>query len=261
MTKLDVDAATVATWDRGLPRDSRLLVPIDVQLFVPEAGDEAMVRLPSALNAADGQGPGFPPPFTAGTKRPAGVHVQWAPPDALMRGQLDVTPDRNRLGLAPLPDRWIVLRLLTPVGATTAAVHGWVLEADRAVRAELVDWPAGSTAATPAGATVAPAELTGAAGGVPTWAVTYDSVENRFALHDPLDDLARRSPPTASPATPPPTWWRAGGPTRRSTRSTPPTTPTASTSCCTHSVERGHPVGRHARLPAYRTTSRSAASP
>ena len=63
MTKLDVGAATVATWDRGLPRDSRLLVPIDVQaLFVPEAGDEAMVRLPSALNAADGQGPGFPPP-------------------------------------------------------------------------------------------------------------------------------------------------------------------------------------------------------
>ena len=41
VTKLDVDAATVATWDRGLPRDSRLLVPIDVQaLFVPEGGDE-----------------------------------------------------------------------------------------------------------------------------------------------------------------------------------------------------------------------------
>ena len=69
-TKLDLDAGTIATWDRGLVRDSRLLVPIDVQaLFVPEGGDEPMVRLPSALNAPDGQGPGFPPPFTAGTSR------------------------------------------------------------------------------------------------------------------------------------------------------------------------------------------------
>jgi hypothetical protein len=195
VTKLDVDAATVATWDRGLPRDSRLLVPIDVQaLFVPVGGDESMVRLPSALNAADGRGLGFPASFTAGTRRPAGVHLQWAPPDALMRGQLDVTPDRNRLGLPALPDRWIVLRLLTPLGARTAVVHGWVLEADRAARIELADWPAGSAAATPAGATVAAAELTGAAGGVPTWAVTYDSVENRFALYDPLDELAQVAP-------------------------------------------------------------------
>jgi hypothetical protein len=121
-TKLDLDAGTIATWDRGLVRDSRLLVPIDVQaLFVPEGGDEPMVRLTSALNAPDGQGPGFPPPFTAGTARPAGVYLQWAPPDALLRGRLDVMPDRNRLGLAALPDRWVVLRLLTPAGATTVA--------------------------------------------------------------------------------------------------------------------------------------------
>ena len=117
VTKLDLDAATIATWDRNLPRDSRLLVPIDVQaLFVPPGGTEEMVRLPSALNAPDGKGPGFPAPFTPGTPRPAGVHLHWAPPDALMRGRLDVRPDRNRLGLPALPDRWVVLRLLTPVG-------------------------------------------------------------------------------------------------------------------------------------------------
>ena len=194
-TKLDLDASTIATWDRGLPRDTRLLVPIDVQaLFVPEGGDEPMVRLPSALNAADGQGPGFPAPFTAGTPRPAGVHLQWAAPDALLRGRLDVTPDRNRLALPALPDRWVVLRLLTPAGATTVAVRGWVLEADRAVQIDLGDWPVGSAAAPPAGAPVAPADLTGAAGGAATWAVTYDSVEQRFALHDPLDDVAQVAP-------------------------------------------------------------------
>src|SRR5689334_21941884 len=54
-TKLDLDVGTIATWDHGLLRDSRLLVPIDVQaLFVPEGGDEPMVRLPSALNAPEG---------------------------------------------------------------------------------------------------------------------------------------------------------------------------------------------------------------
>ena len=195
VTKLDLDPATIATWDGNLARDTRLLVPIDVQaLFVPPGGDEAMVRLPSALNAADGQGPGFPAPFTAGTPRPAGVHLHWAPPDALMRGRLDVTPDRNRLALPALPDRWVVLRLLTPAGSTTVAVRGWVLEADRAVRVELTDWPAARAAATPAGAPVAPGVLNGSSGGAATWAVTYDSVADRFALYDPLDDLAQVAP-------------------------------------------------------------------
>ena len=58
-----------------------------------------MVRLPSALNADRRTGAAASrrrsPP---GHERPAGVHLQWAPPDALLRGQLDVTPDRNRLG-------------------------------------------------------------------------------------------------------------------------------------------------------------------
>ena len=190
-TKLDLDAGVVGTWDEHLVRDVRLLVPIDVQALVVGAGTtETMVRLPSALNDPSGQGAGFPAAFDGGSKRPPGVHLHWAVPDALLRGQLAAGTDSNRLSLPPLPDRWVVLRLLTPVGATQVVVRGWVLEAERAVQVDLDDWPAASEAATPAGATIATTALTGTAGGAATWSATYDSVVNRFSLHDPLDDLA-----------------------------------------------------------------------
>jgi hypothetical protein len=42
--------------------------------------------------------------------------------------------------------------------------------------------------------TVAPAELTGSVGGSAQWASTYDAVRDRFAFHDPLDDLAEAAP-------------------------------------------------------------------
>jgi len=90
-----------------------------------------MVRLPSALNDPGGQGPGFPPPFDAGTPREPGVHLHWAMPDALLRGHLSEGTDRNRLALPALPDRWTVLRLLAVPDAETVSVRGWVLEADR----------------------------------------------------------------------------------------------------------------------------------
>jgi len=195
VSKLGLDAQMIGTWDTDLVRDLRLLVPIDVQALVVGAGaDEPMVRLPSAVSDIGGQGPAFPDPFAAGTKRPAGVHLHWAVPDALLRGELGASSGPNRLALPALPDRWVVLRLLTPKGADRAAVRGWVLEADAAVRVEMADWPAGSATTVAAGATIAAENLNGTAGGSATWASTYDSVENRFALHDPLDDLAALAP-------------------------------------------------------------------
>jgi hypothetical protein len=194
VTKLDVDAAGIATWDHDLVRDVRLLVPVDVQALVVTADSEAMVRLPSALNDPGGQGPGFPPPFDAGTPRESGVHLHWAMPDALLRGQLSEGTDRNRLALPALPDRWTVLRLLAVPDAETVSVRGWVLEADRAARSDLTAWPDHSAAAAVAGAAVSAEDLTGTVGGALTWAATYDSVLDRFAFHDPLDDLAEVAP-------------------------------------------------------------------
>ena len=115
-TGLDLDA--VSHIDPALLRDSRVLVPIDVQaLYVPPGHTEPTVRVPLSLAGADGADP---PPATGiledGPPRAPGVHLHWAMPDALMRGELGDHGETNRLKLPPLPDRFVVLRLLVQIG-------------------------------------------------------------------------------------------------------------------------------------------------
>jgi hypothetical protein len=203
LSRSNVDPATIATWNDTLLREMRLLVPVDLQaLVVPADGGEPMLRLPMLL-AGDGGVPdsqhGMPAPFADGQPRPAGVHLHWAIPDALLRGRLEQVDDgqANRLSLPPLPDRWVVLRILLSSGGREPVVRGWVLEADRAVAVPLEQWCEGSTAsqqATPAGLQVQPGQLTGTVGGAVNWSAVYDAVLNRFAFHDPLDDLATAAP-------------------------------------------------------------------
>ena len=203
--RADLSVNEIATWDRYLLREHRLLVPIDVQaLYVPTSSTERMVRLPMLVAGANGQAvadpeDGMPAPFAVGAPRPAGVHLHWAMPDALLRGQLatKAAGSANRLGLPSLPDRWVVLRIALPRGARDAVVTGWVVEADRAVAVPLGSWTEGGSAsqtATPAGLTLTRDQLTGTAGGAVSWAAVYDAVLNRFAFHDPLTDLAQLAP-------------------------------------------------------------------
>ncbi|UNK57360.1 hypothetical protein MNQ95_14690 [Pseudoxanthomonas daejeonensis] len=195
-----IDLGEIATWDRYLLRERRLLAPIDVQaLYVPPGGSEPMVRLPMLVAGAGGHAvqdveDGMPDPFDPGQPRPAGVHLHWAMPDALLRGEMKSAADGapNRLALPPLPDRWIVLRLLLPSGAAKPVVTGWVLEADRAIAVPLAQWTedgAASASATPAGTAIDADALTGTVGGAVSWSGVYDAVLNRFAFHDPLDDV------------------------------------------------------------------------
>lgn len=187
---LDVDS--IQTWDSNLIRQSRVLVPIDVQaLYVPEGDTEPYVRLPFVLTAPDGQPPEpMPDPFDSGAPRPPGVHLHWALPDALLQGSLEDRRDsQNKLDLSPLPDRWVVLRLVAPRGSLSPQVSGWVLESDTARVVPLTVWD-GQPAATPQlGRTVAAAELDGTVGGSLVWTAGYDATVGRFAVHDPLDDL------------------------------------------------------------------------
>lgn len=200
-----LDIGEIATWDKYLLREKRLLVPIDVQaLYVPAGSTEPMVRLPMLVAGANGQTvenaeDGMPDPFDAGTPREAGVHLHWAMPDALLRGSFRKTEDgaSNRLALPPLPDRWVVLRLVLPRGASQPVTTGWVIEADRAVAVPLAQWSEGSSAsqsATAAGALIEREQLTGTVGGAVSWSGVYDAVLNRFAFHDPLADLATLAP-------------------------------------------------------------------
>lgn len=194
--RVQVGVSEIATWDRHLVRESRLLVPVDVQaLYVPPGHDEPMVRLPMQLSTPAGRtaAEGMPEPFAKGEPRPAGVHLHWAMPDALLRGTLDTAGQgtANRLGLPVLPDRWVVVRLLHPDGAARPEVSAWVLEADRAAAVPVGTWVEDG-AATPTGVVLAPSELTGVVGGSVLWSAAYDAVLNRFAFHDPLDGVQAR---------------------------------------------------------------------
>lgn len=203
LARADLSVRQIGTWDADLPRDTRLLVPIDVQaLVVPAGADAAVVQtetvVPDAPPGSDPRDvlPRPPEPFGASTPREPGVHLHWAMPDGLTRGDAggvrsDPVPAGNPTSLPALPDRWVVVRLLH--GATT--VRSWVLEADRGEHHDLAGWtepgPPDPSATTSASGRriVASAQLTAVAGGDPAWAATYDAVLDRFAFHDDLSDL------------------------------------------------------------------------
>ena len=118
-------------------------------------------------------------------------------PDALLRGSLADRGAGNRLALPALPDRWLVLRIFVPKvagGASQAAFRGWVIEADRGRVVPLGDWPQGAPAVASTLTPLSKTELNGSAGGSLNWTGIYDAAINRFALHDPLDDLATSAP-------------------------------------------------------------------
>jgi hypothetical protein len=198
LVRADESLASIGNWDRQLLRKPRVLVPIDVQaLYVPANSSERFVRLPFATTTPDGQDPEpMPAPFDPGGPRPAGVHLHWAMPDALLSGTLEEQEpgSDNRLSLPPLPDRWVVLRLTIARGAQRATVTGWVIDAATTAVTALADWPAADKARPPTGKTLAADQLTGAAGGALHWSGGYDAVANRFAFYDPLTDLATVAP-------------------------------------------------------------------
>ncbi|MEO6713572.1 MAG: hypothetical protein ABIM89_09115 [Mycobacteriales bacterium] len=195
LTTLDVASADLNRYDRGLIREPRLLVPVDVQAFVVPAGaggDETMVRLPfrdsdDALDPLDVRDPG--------AVRPSGVHLLWSVPTALGNGRIVDDPaapgdaTRRRLDLPLLPDRWVVLRLAVAGGAREPMVTGWVVDAVAATVTPLADYPTVSANSRTVGTPVPREQLTMHVGG-PAWAQCYDAAQGRLSLHDPLDDLA-----------------------------------------------------------------------
>ena len=196
LNRTGLDLASVGHIDASLLRDSRVLVPIDVQaLFVAPGDAEPTARLRLSLAGPEGGGP---PPSTGvledDAPREPGVHLHWAMPDALLRGALGDHGETNRLKLPPLPDRFVVLRLLVPRGQRTPHVRGWVIEADTARVVPLGVWPAGAAGIAPSARAVPADQLTGSCGGSLNWTGVYDATLNRFALHDPLDDIAAVAP-------------------------------------------------------------------
>ena len=195
LSQLGGVAADLHNYDRFLVREPRLLVPVDLQALVVRAGSndtEPMLTLPFRDGKQE-----LPPVKLddAGTPRPPGVHLLWSVPAALGRGTLVDDPQapgdatRRQLALPVLPDRWVVLRLAVASGAAEPLVTGWVLEADAGTVTPLADWPAVQTSKTQVGPPIALEQLNVHAGGT-SWTQCYDAAQGRFALHDPLADLA-----------------------------------------------------------------------
>ena len=152
-------------------------MPVDVQaLYVPPGGDEKMVRLPICIGGHGVKDPedGMPDPFSEGVARPAGVHLHWAMPDALLRGTLEQRDDgaANRLGAAgACPTAGSCCASCAPKGREPPVVRGWVIEADRRASSR----SSGAKARRRrrrrrAGRAVPPEGLTGTVGGSLNWA-------------------------------------------------------------------------------------------
>jgi hypothetical protein len=185
-------AADLINYDRFLIREPRLLVPIDVQALVVRVGANdttTMLRLPFRTDDE-----AFPPLdiTNQGSARPAGVHLLWSVPAALGKGTIvpdPAAPDdvqRRRLDLPMLPDRWAVVRLAVPAGASDPVVTGWVLEADSGTATPLTEWPQGTPASL--ASAIPAAQLNVHVGGL-GWHQCYDSALGRCAFYDDLSDL------------------------------------------------------------------------
>ena len=176
LSKLNVDISTIHTWDTGLSRRSRILVPIDVQAYVvPAGGTELTVDIL-------GDPETDPTPFGAGAVRAAGVHLHWAMPDALLAAAR-ADQEKRKPELPTLPDQWVVVRTLQPVGHSQVLATGWVVDARTQVVTPL---PAFSGPVAPPAGTLTP--LNGFSLGA-HWTSSYTASAGRFAFHDPLTDL------------------------------------------------------------------------
>ena len=192
----------------------------------------------------DGQGPGCPAPFDAGPPRP-GVHLHWAMPDALLRGTLAHRAARTGSTCRRCPTAGSCCGS-SRREAPGAGVRGWVIEADtaRVVAARPTGRRAPRRRAPRRDDRARRADRRGRR--LARLGGDYDATSNRFALHDPLDDLASVAP-NGVEGDRPPTWSPAGGPTPGSTRSTAPDDRPASTSGCTGSAGAPSPEWRRRR--------------
>ncbi|MBL8329115.1 MAG: hypothetical protein JNJ71_09710 [Rubrivivax sp.] len=202
--------SSVIDWDAGAWRGPRVLVPIVVEALPVSAAAAAGASW--AAVGIDPLNPAAPRPgpfdTTTGT-RPAGVHLHWALPDGLTRGERpaaasdaalpasanprDEQPESReapRTRFTPVPDRWLVVRV--QAGATASAprrASAWVisgaLDPARRSAVPLSQWKE----TRPSASEVPPVTAMGP--GEPTFAVYYDNTRQLLAFHDPLTDAAQ----------------------------------------------------------------------
>ncbi len=206
-----------------------LLVPIQVEALVVNENDRRATTWSVSARTyagADRVLPIEPPPFARDNDRPrTGVTVHWLLPDALTVGQWhggDGEGGMTGLRAPHVPDRWLVVRTTRHPDEPTRPVEprAWVVESnhvgpegtnpfpvaggvDYLGRAtELSRWPreAGAAPAHVVAMTALGPETAGTTRMHdldPAYAASVANIDNVFALHDPLDDLATEDDPAA----------------------------------------------------------------
>jgi len=196
-----VTPAATINWDIGAWRGPRVLVPVVVEAIAVSPADAAKPWAAVAVDPLNPQAP-RPAPFDTHTQREPGIHLHWALPDGLTRGERAAAPadapmpasaqptteqgetrDARRTEFTAMPDRWLVVRIQagnTPTAPKTATA--WVvasaLDPARRRAVPLHQWREDRSE---------PAEPVTAMGpGEPTFAVYYDNTRNLLAFHDPL---------------------------------------------------------------------------
>ena len=195
LNRVAVDLDAIVTFDPLVPRDPRLLVPVDLQAYVvPTAGDQPRADVRARGLDPNHGGRRMPPPFSDGKPLPAGVHLHWALPDGLTQADPDLRGDdaTGDLGFRPLPDRWLVARLGPPTSlGLRRSLTAWVVESTTAVVTPLAAWKPEATLPT-GDDVIPPTDLHPGSGGDAAWAAVYDSAVGRFGFHDPLEGTGTR---------------------------------------------------------------------
>jgi hypothetical protein len=182
--RLEIDPDLLATIGELRRPEEKLCVPVDLRALVVAGDGDREPRADVATRtgeAGEAAGTTLPPPFSDADPLPPGVHLHWAMPDALCRADPESNDDERDLGLPPVPDRWLVVRLGPPRAKRRRAVAAWMIESERGTVAPLADWRDEG----PASESTERLDVT--AGGDAAWAAVYDNVANRFAFHDDLD--------------------------------------------------------------------------
>jgi len=189
----------VATWYPDLPRDPRVLVPIQVDALVvrQEGSQWALTAMQPAPATGDSVPASslLPGPFQLRPQpRAAGVYLHWSLPDALTSGNQPPSEASASSGASDanavfpaVPDRWLVVRLSpSKTHSDRRAVKGWILQShDRnPAKLDLDGWI--EPGKPPAGINN---PLTALGWGDLSWAGYFDNTENRLALYDDLSNV------------------------------------------------------------------------
>ncbi|MCP4427245.1 MAG: hypothetical protein GY803_22380 [Chloroflexi bacterium] len=220
---LKASPQVIKSWDPGLWRGPRILVPIKMEALVVTtqnaAGPWAKVKInPEAIPgyadaAPDGSETGAdaaqPEPFETYSERATGVHLHWALPDGLTKGVQEQTPEEvppeaeetelpeqpeapppQETDFPVIPDRWLVVRMYAGSGDDRRRrVKAWVIESeedDPAARVTpLAQWKEDRSDEKRA------RWMTALGQGDPAFAAYYDNVRNILGFHDDLESGIR----------------------------------------------------------------------